>query len=81
MAVELSFHVTGQTQLPVPVNMTVCAGGLAAAPCTALKERALEEGGEMAQGGCTTRVMVMVCGLPGAWLPLASMPLSVTCPT
>src|SRR5207247_10758327 len=40
------FHDSGQTQLPVPVNMTVCAAGLADAPCTALKERALDEGGE-----------------------------------
>jgi len=75
------FQVTGQTQLPVPVNRTVCAAGVEAAPCTALKESALEEGGDIVQGGCITRFTTMVCGLPGAEIPFASMPLSVICPT
>jgi hypothetical protein len=75
------FHDSGHTQLPDPVNKTVCATGLADAPCTALKERALEEGGDKVQGGCITRLTMMICGLPGAAFPLASMPLSVICPT
>ena len=60
------FHVSGHTQLPVPVNMTVRATGLADAPCTALKESALDEGGDRVQGGCISRLTMMVCGLPGA---------------
>jgi hypothetical protein len=75
------FHESGHTQLPVPVNMTVCAAGLADAPCTALKESALDEGGDRVQGGCTTRFTITVCGLPGAAFPLVSMPLSIICPT
>src|SRR6266568_3866179 len=75
------FHDSGQTQLPVPVNMMVCAAGLADAPCTALKESALEEGGDRVQGDCITRSTTMVCGLPGAGIPFASMPTSVICPT
>jgi len=47
----LVFHDSGHTQLPVPVNMTVCAARLVDAPCTALKERALDEGGDRVQGG------------------------------
>ena len=77
----LVFHVTGQTQLPVPVNMTVCAAGFADAPCTALKASALEEGGDRVQGGCTTRFTTMVFGLPGAGMPFVSRPMRVTCPT
>src|SRR5690349_8885445 len=73
------FHESGHTQLPVPVNITVCAARLADEPCTALKESALEEGGESVQGGCTIRFTITVCGLPGAGFPFASMPLSVIC--
>jgi hypothetical protein len=62
----LVLHVTGQTQLPVPVNITVCGVRPGAVPCTALKEREPADGCEMAQGGCITRLMVTVCGLPGA---------------
>src|SRR5690348_4477926 len=75
------FHESGHTQLPVPVNMTVCVAGLADAPCAALKESALDEGGDRVQGGCITRFTITVCGLPGAGLPLVSIPLSVICPT
>ena len=75
------FHESGHTQLPVPVNMTVCVAGLADVPCTALKERALDEGGDRVQGGCIIRLTTIVCGLPGARFPFASIPLSVICPT
>jgi len=75
------FHESGHIQLPVPVNRTVCVAGLAVAPCTALKERALDDGGDSVQGGCITRFTTIVCGLPGAVLPFASIPLSVICPT
>ena len=74
-------HESGQTQLPVPVNMTVCIAGLADAPCIALKERALDEGGDRVQGDCITRFTIIVCGLPGAGFPFASIPTSVICPT
>ena len=74
----LVLHATGQTQLPVPVNVTVCGVGLVAAPWTALKESALDDGWVMAQGGYITRFTVTVCGLPGARFPLASSPLSTT---
>src|SRR5437899_9867972 len=75
--VTLVFQATGHSQPPHAVNMTVCAAGLADAPCATLKERALDEGGEIVQGGCTTRFTAMTCGLPGARLPSASIPLSV----
>lgn len=75
------FHDSGHTQLPVAVNRTVCAAELADAPCTAVKERALDEGGDSVQGGCIIKLTMMICGLPGAALPFASMPLSVICPT
>src|SRR5215471_4618670 len=73
------FHVTGQTQLPVPVKRTVWVVG-AVAPCTALNERALDDGGDMVHGGCMTRLTAIICGLPGAIFPCASNPLSVICP-
>jgi hypothetical protein len=47
----LVVQVTGQAQLPVPVNMTVCAAGFDVDPCTALKESALEDGGDMVHRG------------------------------
>lgn len=47
----LVVQVTGQAQLPVPVNMTVCGAGFDAAPCTALKESALDDGGDIVHGG------------------------------
>src|SRR2546430_12947045 len=75
------FHDSGHTQLPHAVNMTVCVAGLADVPCTALKERALDEGRGMVQGGCITRLTTIVCGLPGAASPFESMPTSVICPT
>jgi hypothetical protein len=75
------FQESGHSQPPHAVNMTVCATGLADAPCTALNESALDEGGEMVQGDCTTRLTVMTCGLPGDVLPLVSVPLSMICPT
>ena len=60
MGAIVVFHESGQTQLPVPVNMTVCAAGFADAPCTALKDRALDEGGDRVQEGCTTRFTITV---------------------
>ena len=47
----LVVHVSGQTQLPHAVNITVCAGRFDDVPCTAMKERELDEGGKMEQGG------------------------------
>jgi len=76
----LVFHDTGQRQLPHPVKVTVCGVGVDE-PASALNDRKLDEGGAIEQGGCTNRVIVMVCGLPGAGLPLVSDPLRVTCPT
>ena len=76
----LVFHVNGQTQLPVPVNVTVCCAG-ESPPCIALKDSELEEGGDRAQGGCTTRLIVIVCPLPAAEDPFESVPPRTTCPT
>ena len=50
-------------------------------PSSQERVHALEEGGDMVQGGCITRFTTMVCGLPGAGFPLASMPTSVIWPT
>src|SRR5215831_18183669 len=75
------FHESGHTQLPVAVNRTVCAAGLTDAPCTALKDSTLDEGGDRVQGGWMTRLTTIVCGFPGARFPFASLPLSVICPT
>src|SRR5260370_21191686 len=75
----LVLHVTGQAQFPIPMNVIVCGGGFAA-PWTALKERALDDGGNRVQGGCITRFTVTVCGLPGAAFPCVSRPLSVIWP-
>jgi hypothetical protein len=56
----LVFQATGHTQPPIPVNMTFCVAGLADAPCTALKDSALDQGCDMVQGGCNTRFTVIV---------------------
>ena len=47
----LVIHVSGQLQLPHAVNITVCVGRFDDAPCIAVKESELDEGGKMEQGG------------------------------
>lgn len=50
-------------------------------PCVALNATELCEGCCNTQGGSTSKFTVIVCGLPEAVLPLASVPFSTTCPT
>ena len=49
--------------------------------CVALKATELCEGCCSTQGGSTSKLIIIVCGLPEAVLPLASVPFSTTCPT
>ena len=70
-------QLNGQAQLPVPVIETLCELGLVLF-CVALKATALSEGDCNVQGGSTSKLTVIVCGLPGAELPALSVPIRIT---
>src|SRR5689334_15296069 len=72
--------LSGQPQLPVAVIWTVWGPGFWP-PWTALKTRALDEACARVQGGRTSTLTVIVCGLPLAVLLDASLPLRVIWPT
>src|SRR2546427_12903646 len=79
-AETLACQLNGQPQLPVAVIWTGCGAG--SDPfCAALKTRELDEGCTRVQGGRTSKLTVMVCGLPPALTPLESLPVSPICPT
>jgi hypothetical protein len=70
---------SGQAQLPLPFSVTACASGFAS-PAVAVKSSELDEGVASAQGGCTVRLMVIVCGLPLAGEPRESVAAITTWP-
>ena len=79
-AEALACQFNGQLQLPVAVIWTVCWPGFAP-PWVALKTRELGEGCASVQGASTNKLTVIVCGLPLAGPPLASLPTRPIWPT
>jgi hypothetical protein len=75
-----AFQFRGQLQLPDAVIVIACGVG-SVEPCGALKASELDDGCASVQGGWTTRLTVMVCGLPLAGTLLLSLPLNTTCPS